>query len=630
VDGRIRFAHPLLASGAYALTAPAERRELHARLADVAPDPEERARHLALASSGPDERAAAELDAAAQRADGRGAPAAAAELYELAARLTPPRQAEILQRRSVDAAYCLFQSGDGRRARQQLEQVASALPPGAGRARAQIRLARVRSYDDDLRGAARLFEQALSEAGGDGGLRSEAHEGAAATLFPLRERLAEAVEHAAAAARSALARGDEALAAEALGSRLLAEAALRRAEAPATLEAALALQEATEHRRVLSRPLFCAATVWLWFDELERARDAFRQLYRAGREMGDESSLPYVLIMLAQVECVAGELVAAAHHADGGISLTDQSGQETLGAYLLALRAMADAASGNAEPARERAGRALALATRTSGKPAEQFARAALGHLELSLGRPAAADAALGPLTRFVRAERIAEPGAIRFLPDHVESLIAMGDVSGAADLLDWHQQNAERLARTSALAAAARCRGLLAASGGELDQATVELERALALHDRVPIPVEHGRTLLALGTVHRRAKRKRAAREALDAARAMFEATGARAWSRRTRSELARIGGRAPSRVRSHRPSGAWQGSSPRAWPRSRWRRRSSSRRRRWRGTCRGSTRSWGSTRAPSLPTAWPTGADRLEVEPEEVFGFGGAGSGQ
>jgi predicted ATPase len=89
-DGVIRFAHPLLASGAYAVAGPADRRELHARLGRALPDLEERARHLALASAEPDDDVAAALDEAAARAAARGAPAAAAELSERAALLTTP------------------------------------------------------------------------------------------------------------------------------------------------------------------------------------------------------------------------------------------------------------------------------------------------------------------------------------------------------------------------------------------------------------------------------------------------------------------------------------------------------------------------------------------------------------
>src|SRR5215210_6036611 len=49
-DGIVRFTHPLLASAAYAEPGHSRRRALHATLADVSEDLEERARHLALAS----------------------------------------------------------------------------------------------------------------------------------------------------------------------------------------------------------------------------------------------------------------------------------------------------------------------------------------------------------------------------------------------------------------------------------------------------------------------------------------------------------------------------------------------------------------------------------------------------
>jgi DNA-binding NarL/FixJ family response regulator len=63
-----------------------------------------------------------------------------------------------------------------------------------------------------------------------------------------------------------------------------------------------------------------------------------------------------------------------------------------------------------------------------------------------------------------------------------------------------------------------------------------------------VPIPLERGRTLLAQGSVLRRARRKRDARSALGLARQAFADMGARTWASRADEELSRIGGRAPS----------------------------------------------------------------------------------
>jgi hypothetical protein len=87
--GRIRPAHPLQATVQYSQSPVRIRRDVHSRLAAAVADPEERARHLALAAEGPDEGVARELQDAARRAATRGAPDAAAQLSELARELTP-------------------------------------------------------------------------------------------------------------------------------------------------------------------------------------------------------------------------------------------------------------------------------------------------------------------------------------------------------------------------------------------------------------------------------------------------------------------------------------------------------------------------------------------------------------
>ena len=545
-DGRIAFTHPLLASGAYGAIDASERRALHTRAGTAVTDPEERARHLALASEGPDETVAAALEQAARRAEARGAPPAAAELYERAVRLTPPEARADALRRTTDAAFCTFQAGDGRRAREQLDEVVAELPPGPERARALIGLARVRSYDDDLRASEALFGQALEEAGENDELRASAGQYLASILFRLRERLEEAVQLADEAVRAARSANSTGWLAESLAARLLSEAALGRAgDAERTLAAALELQERCSERRVMAQPLFAVAVVWLWWDELDRANEAYELLLARAREMGDGSSLPYILVMCAQVECVRGDFALAAARADEGLEITEQAGQETLGAYLLALRALAAAGAGDVEIARDCGTRGLELAERTSGRPAEQFALAALGALELSLGRAAEAAATLGPLVDFLRREGIREPGAQRVVPDQVEALIALGELEAAEELAGWHERNAAELGRVSARSAAARCRGLLVAERGDLEGALQQLDEAVRLAADAPVPMEHGRALLVRGTLGRRARQKRAARESLEAAHALFDRLGARVWAERAEAELTRVSGR-------------------------------------------------------------------------------------
>jgi DNA-binding CsgD family transcriptional regulator len=541
----IRFTHPLLAAGALEATDPVRRREIHARLADLLDDPEARAWQLAAATERPDAEVAAALEDAAVRARARGAPRPAALLLDRSGELTPAHQIDEALRRAVDAAVLHYESGDSRRAEARLREVIDVLPAGAQRARALMRLARVRSYQAQDE-ATELFLQAIAEAGDDRETLAVAHEGVATCLFRRRERLAEAVEHADLAATLALELGDEALAAEALGSKLLPETLLGRTSAEETLARALALQHAADDRRVLGQPLWMASVYWWWTDAIERALEANREAYRRTRELGDESSAPYVLLLTAMIESSLAELDAARRSAVEGRELAAQSGQTMPLAYNLAIEALVEAQRGRPEAARSAAARALELVPETAGRPAELVAQSALGHLDLSLGNPGAAHAALGPIVEFARLESFGEPAALRFVVDEVEGLIDLGRLDDAHELLGWYEENARRLERSSAIASCLRCRGLLAAQAGELESALRAFEEALAWHLEVELPLDRGRTLLALGAAQRRAKRRREARATLGEALAVFERIGAALWADRARAELRRVSGRA------------------------------------------------------------------------------------
>ncbi|MEP7024524.1 MAG: AAA family ATPase, partial [Actinomycetota bacterium] len=162
-DGqRVRFTHPLLAAGVSSAAAPAVRRAMHRQLAGIAADPEERARHIAQAAISVDAESAAAPDEGARRARSRGAPAAAAQLLELAIRLG----GDSAQRRNTLAQHHLDAGGPAR-ARRLLEETAAKLAPGRDRAEALRLLATVRLHDDSYRESADYLEQALGEAGTD-------------------------------------------------------------------------------------------------------------------------------------------------------------------------------------------------------------------------------------------------------------------------------------------------------------------------------------------------------------------------------------------------------------------------------------------------------------------------------
>ena len=141
-----------------------------------------------------------------------------------------------------------------------------------------------------------------------------------------------------------------------------------------------------------------------------------------------------------------------------------------------------------------------------------------------------------------------ASPGAFLSEGDAIEALIGTGRIEEAEARLEAWEELGREIERPRVLATAARARGLLAADHGDLDRAIASLEEALGHHDCFPVPIERGRTLVALGSAYRRAGQRRQARATLEEALELFERIGARIWADRARGELGRLGGRAPS----------------------------------------------------------------------------------
>jgi DNA-binding CsgD family transcriptional regulator len=180
--------------------------------------------------------------------------------------------------------------------------------------------------------------------------------------------------------------------------------------------------------------------------------------------------------------------------------------------------------------------------------------QAILGTCDLWSGSPAAA------LANFIRAEEMAdargwsEPAMRLWRADHAEALLQLGRVEDAALLIaDW-EQAATRLGRDRVLVDALRCRGQISAARGDLPTASDLLERAVGRSEAADEPFGRARAFLALGVVRLRARQKRTARQALEAALAGFEALGASGWAATARTELARVGGR--ERIEGLNPS--------------------------------------------------------------------------
>lgn len=544
---RLRFTHPLLAAEVYAELRPSERRELHRRLARVTPEPEERARHLARAAAEPDREVATALDAAARTALARGAPSAAAELAEEARRLSPADPVADVHRRSIECARYHFLAGDTSRAGALLTDALAALPPGPLRAEPLSLLARIHLFTDELGLATDRLEQATAEARG-GALRAEAEEGLVWSLILARRDLRSAARHARKAVELAGRAGVEEILAEAIVAQGASDFLLGRRSGVDLVERAVEMSRGREYWRTIAHPDWTHAVVLAWSDDLEAARAKLEAVRDRAVERGDESSLPRVLFALSHVHLLRGDWRAAARYAEQGQEAALQDGQKPQVGLLLFSKAVVDAHRGEFEAARASAQGALEAGSGGGAEVAEMIARLTLGFVELSLGDAAEAHRNLAPLVEQMATAGIAEPGAIRFVPDEIEALVHLGELEAAEALLSRHESRARRSKRASARAACSRCRGLLLAARGDFPASLAAFDSALAQHDLAPMPFERARTLLTLGATQRRAKQKRAARTSLSEALGTFRRLGAAVWARAAEAELARIGGRVPS----------------------------------------------------------------------------------
>ena len=538
--GRVRFAHPLLASIAYEQVT--DKRALHARAAALVDDPEERARHLALAADAPDEDVAAALVEAARRARARGAPDAAAELLEQARRLAPGASWRI----AVEAAERHLEAGDAERAQDLLDEVLPEVPAGSERAYALARLGWVRAHREGFRAAYEVFRRALAEPDIDAALRIEIETGLSWCTQSV-DTVSAAQVHARTALALAEDLGDPTLLARALSHVAFLESLSGAGMAMGLIERALELPSEPGWTQILGRPDWIHAMLLFWDGRLEQARDRLAALHAEALERGDEHSLPFVLFQLARAELLLGDWAAAERHAAECLESVDQSGQAGEGPYALTIVALIAAHRGEVDRARELIERGLDLAERHGVRPAALELLATRGFLELSLGEPA--DATFDEVRAGVEASGLREPALFRWQADAIEAYVLAGrgdDARAVAAGLDR--------TRPWVRSVEARCDALVGESGGAARNggAAGGDDAVAAAGDGVAAaggqPFERARLLLVLGARERRSRKWGAARTALQEALDGFEALGAPLWAGRARAELARVGGRAPA----------------------------------------------------------------------------------
>ncbi len=198
------------------------------------------------------------------------------------------------------------------------------------------------------------------------------------------------------------------------------------------------------------------------------------------------------------------------------------------------IQALVDAHLGRVESARAHAETGRSQAEKLGDLSFASRCSHVLGFVDLSVGDAQAAVRHLAPVRANEARLGIREPAHFCVAPDLAEALVLIGDLDAAREVQEELEAQGRELGRTWAVATALRCRGLIAAAQGSSPDALADLAEALELHARIPQPFDRARTLLALGTAQRRAKRRAEARVSLEAALAVcgfpaFSGGGAR-----------------------------------------------------------------------------------------------------
>lgn len=553
--GSVVFAHPLHAAAVVDAATTAERRRMHARLADVADALEERGRHLALSAEGRDERAAATVHAAAKEALARGAITAAAELAELGVALgsedSPEQPARLL-----DLAAFLRVAGEPSRGHQVLADAAGWVgwpPELEARGRAQLLLATywangataavelgegMLEHDhlpDDVRAAVHTYLGGCCEFDLE---RSSRHVAAALALL---ERPGTHPDPGTLAHALAIRVRNGVVLGEGLDSSLLARVAALDAELPPERFAAEAMSPylAVLHKHV---------------DDLATSRARLQSLLAEAVETGNDVGEMVARMHLALTELWAGDLAAAAAYLDAVDDLVEEHGARNV--FVLSGRALVAAHQGDVATVR---GIAALLEAEHGAAGAEVYGiylAAGIGLVELSLGETEQADATFRKLLEVLDEGGHREPGLFRVHANAAEAAVGVGDLERAESIAELLAAHADRTGHGWSRASSERVQALIAAARGDTVVALEHAERARDGYDELSMPLERARAVVVMGLIERRARRRARARALLDEAAGEFDRLGAKLWAERARAELGRVSGRAPRAARELTPA--------------------------------------------------------------------------
>jgi DNA-binding CsgD family transcriptional regulator len=528
-DDGVRFRHPLIRSAVFHAATRPERRAIHAALADVlAADADRRAWHVAAACDGPNEEAAALLEEAATRAQGRGGMRTAVTALQRAATLTPDRSRR--GARLLRAAELAFEAGEHGRLIELIHDVEAIELGGSYRGR----LALVREFSETGSRSQPLTQErvlALVELAQEASRQPDGHDLAVNLLWaaasrsywtdPGREtrlRLVAAAEGIASPERDPRVVGILAFAAPVERGAAVVDHLSRFASSPGTSDGIVA-------------PVLAAAAYAV--GALDLAAGFLIEGVAELRAEGRVALLVRALAMQARTAIHLGQLATAVAIADEAGRLAEETDEPLFAAGAKLSVAIVDAVRGDDGTMEARIAEAEAVALPVGAGALLAPAQFARGLAAIGAGRY---DDAYDQLCRmFDRADGAFHPmESIWAIGDLAEAAIRCGRANEARGLLVAHEPIAAQTSAARVQIAFRYARAVLA----EDDHADALYQAALA----APLalwPFDRGRLLLAYGAWLRRQRRVAESRAPLRAASQTFDALGASPWSERARQEL-------------------------------------------------------------------------------------------
>jgi DNA-binding CsgD family transcriptional regulator len=541
IDGeRVRAAHPLLAAAAWQAARPGERREQHRVLAGVVRDRQVSVMHLALATTGPDPGLAARVLAAAAEASARGARGHAVQLARHGLRLTPSSAAERGERVLALAGY-LYGAGELREVRDLLSAELASLTAGALRARAHLLLGEASDLDEHER----HLQEALGQCD-DPSLRAAALGRRSILLSLVRvQRLDQAEE----------------LAQEAFSQAGMAAPDVEREIVPALAWARVlrgqpvdrlveCLGERTADGELYLGTIDRPAGVRLAFrGEIGAARSEFARLLALAERRGEARSCAVLHLHRFEVEQRAGAVALATELLEEWGDWTALENPERARVLRDRCRAVLAAVRGSVAETRRWAKVVLQASEASAEHTWDRLeALRALGMAMLLDRTPDQAAECLSAVWEHTRREGVEDPGAFPVAGDLVEALVEADAIAEARAVTRRLQRLASAQAHPWGLATAERCVAMLGLTSAYDEQQAAALARAAERYGTLGLEFDRCRSLLFLGRLQRRVRRRAAARTSLESAAAGFERLGCDGWAERARAEAGRISARRPT----------------------------------------------------------------------------------